>query len=147
MSKRDELRKQNAALVAKKANKPVEEKDIVDEIVDMVGEEASEPEEKPVKEEIKTYSVVEKKEPIEKVKELPLPERRKAGRPPQNDEPLKSVSLKMPESYYNNIQAIKFLYGNSVTNYILGLINADFKANGEKYQPVIDKYADFLKMT
>lgn len=55
----------------------------------------------------------------------------KMGQPKKYDEPVKSISFKFPESSIDKLRILANLYGKSVTQYVLGKIEEDFRENRE----------------
>ena len=63
------------------------------------------------------------------------------GQPRKYNEPLKSISFKLPVSAIEKMKTLSNLYGESATQYILKKIEADYTENKE----VIDKILELKK--
>lgn len=63
------------------------------------------------------------------------------GQPRKYNEPLKSISFKLPVSAIEKMKTLSNLYGESATQYILKKIEADYTENKE----VIDKILEIKK--
>lgn len=63
------------------------------------------------------------------------------GQPRKYNEPLKSISFKLPVSAIEKMKTLSNLYGESATQYILKNIEADYTENKE----VIDKILEIKK--
>ena len=89
-----------------------------------------------------------KEEPSEQVQEKSTkPEQKvnisqpKVGQPKKYNEPVKSISFKLPVSSIDKLRTLANLYNKSVTQYILGKIEEDYLFNAD----VIEKINDIKK--
>ena len=85
----------------------------------------------PEKTEIAPHTEAPEKAPA---KAMPVPKKRKPGRPSTKQGPQKTIYVQIPEDEYNLAQIALIRYDHNMTNYIRSLIKRDIDENREQYE-------------